>query len=166
MLLVTINCFIIHTVSLPLAATSSFIYNQTWPKPFHSTSDNYITFFQGLFCHHCLLGPSQCRHSCRLPSRFYVSTSHSCPPNSHCSKRYKWKVKVKSLSCAQLFATPWTVAYQAPPSTGFSRQECLSGLPFPSPGHLPDQGIECFAFWTSREAPVQMEEFLFFFFFF
>ena len=40
------------------------------------------------------------------------------------------KVKVKSFSCVRLFATPWTVAYQAPPSMGFSRQECWSGLPF------------------------------------
>ena len=43
------------------------------------------------------------------------------------------KVKVKSLSRVQLFATPWTVAYQAPLSMGFSRQEYWSGLPFPSP---------------------------------
>ena len=50
--------------------------------------------------------------------------------------------KVKSLSRVRLFATPWTVAYQAPPSMGFSRQECWSGLPFPSPGDLPDPGIE------------------------
>ena len=49
---------------------------------------------------------------------------------------------MKSLSHVQLFATPWTVAYQAPPSMGFSRQECWSGLPFPSPGDLPDPGIE------------------------
>ena len=39
-------------------------------------------------------------------------------------------VKVKSLSHAQLFVTPWTVAYQAPPSMGFSRQEYWSGVPF------------------------------------
>ena len=51
------------------------------------------------------------------------------------------KVKVKSLSRVRLFASPWTVAYQAPPSMGFSRQECWSGLPFPSPGDLPDPGI-------------------------
>ena len=51
-------------------------------------------------------------------------------------------MKVKSLSCVQLFATPWTVTYQAPPSMGFSRQECWSGLPFPSPGDLPDPGIK------------------------
>ena len=43
------------------------------------------------------------------------------------------KVKVKSLRRVRLFATPWTVAYQAPPSMGFSRKECWSGLPFPSP---------------------------------
>ena len=49
---------------------------------------------------------------------------------------------MKSLSRVRLFATPWTVAYQAPPSMGFSRQECWSGLPFPSPGDLPDPGIE------------------------
>ena len=54
----------------------------------------------------------------------------------------KVKVIVKSLSRVQLFATPWTVAYQAPPSMGFSRQEYWSGLPFPSPGHLPHPGIE------------------------
>ena len=52
------------------------------------------------------------------------------------------KVKVKSLSRVRLFATPWTVAYEAPPSMGFSRQEYWSGLPFPSPGDLPDAGIE------------------------
>ena len=49
---------------------------------------------------------------------------------------------MKSLSCVWLFATPWTVAYQAPPSMGFSRQECWSGLPFPSPGYFPNSGIE------------------------
>ena len=52
------------------------------------------------------------------------------------------KVKVKSLSHVRLFATPWTVAHQAPLSMGFSRQEYWSGLPFPSPGDLPNPGIE------------------------
>ena len=52
------------------------------------------------------------------------------------------KVKVKSLSRVRLFATPRTVAHQAPLSMGFSRQEYWSGLPFPSPGDLPDPGIE------------------------
>ena len=51
-------------------------------------------------------------------------------------------MKVKSLSRVRLFVTPWTIAYQAPPSMGFSRHECWSGLLFPSPGDLPDPGIE------------------------
>ena len=51
-------------------------------------------------------------------------------------------MKVKSLSHVQLFATPWTVAYQAPPSMEFSRQQYSNGLPFPSPGDLPDPGIK------------------------
>ena len=55
---------------------------------------------------------------------------------------FKVKVKVKSLSRVQLFATLWTVAYQAPLSMGFSRQEYWSGVPFPSPGDLPDTGIK------------------------
>ena len=46
---------------------------------------------------------------------------------------WKWKVKVKSLSRVRLVATPWTAAYQAPPSMGFSRGEYWSGLPLPSP---------------------------------
>ena len=54
----------------------------------------------------------------------------------------KVKVKVKLLSLVRLFATPWTVAHQARLSMGFSRQEYWSGLPFPSPGDLPNPGIE------------------------
>ena len=52
------------------------------------------------------------------------------------------KEKVNLLSRVRLFATLWTVAYQAPPSMGFSRREDWSGLPFPSPGDLPHPGIE------------------------
>ena len=82
----------------------------------------------------------------------------------------KW---VKSLSHVQLFATPWTVGHQAPPSMGFPRQEYWSGLPFPSPGDLPNPrikpgspalqadaltseppGINIFPpFWTSLSSP-------------
>ena len=51
-------------------------------------------------------------------------------------------MKVKSLSRVRLFATPWTVAYQSSLSMGCSRQEYWSGLPFPSPGDIPDPGIE------------------------
>ena len=52
------------------------------------------------------------------------------------SNAWKWKVKVKSLSSVQLFATPWTAAHQAPLSMGFSRQEYWSGVPLPSPKRL------------------------------
>ena len=52
------------------------------------------------------------------------------------SNAWKWKVKVKSLSLVRFLATPWTAAYQAPPSMGFSRQEYWSGVPLPSPFHL------------------------------
>ena len=70
--------------------------------------------------------------------------------------------KVKSLSRVWLFVTPCTVAYQAPSSMEFSRQEYWNGLPFPSPGDLPNPGIEpqvsciagrCFTIWATREAP-------------
>ena len=49
------------------------------------------------------------------------------------SNAWKWKVKVKSLSCVRLLATPWTAAHQGPQSMGFSRQEYWSGVPLPSP---------------------------------
>ena len=52
------------------------------------------------------------------------------------SNAWKWKVKVKLLSRVRLFVTPWTAAYQAPPSMGFSRQEYWSGVPLPSPEKL------------------------------
>ena len=63
-------------------------------------------------------------------------------------------MKVRLLSHVQLFVTPWTVAYQAPQSMEFSRQEYWSGLPFPSPGYLPNPGIE------SRSPAVQADALL------
>ena len=51
-------------------------------------------------------------------------------------------MKVKLLGRVRLLVTPWTVACQAPPSMGFSRQAYRTGLPFPSPGDLPNLGIE------------------------
>ena len=52
------------------------------------------------------------------------------------------KMKVNLLGHVRLFVTPETVAHQAPPAMGFSRQEYWSGLPFPSPGDLSDPGIK------------------------
>ena len=60
--------------------------------------------------------------------------------NPRCS--IKIPSEVESLSRVRLFAIPWTVAYKAPLSMEFSRQEYWSGLPLPSPGDLPDPGIE------------------------
>ena len=63
---------------------------------------------------------------------------------SHCLCVYMvgWLVGLVTKSCLVALATPWTVAHQAPLSLGFSRQEYWSGLPFPSPGDLPDSGIK------------------------
>ena len=77
-------------------------------------------------------------HSCEPQS--FLQWGRQMPPFLPSFKRRK--VKVKSLSRVRLFATPWTVAYQAPRSMGFSRQEYWSRLPFPSPGDLSDPGIE------------------------
>ena len=57
-------------------------------------------------------------------------------------KNYAHAVSAQSLSHVQLFVNPWTVAHQAPLSMGFSRQVPWSGVPFPSPGDLPDPGME------------------------
>ena len=59
-------------------------------------------------------------------------------------------------SCPTL-ATPWTIAFQAPLSIGFSRQEYWSGLPFPSPGDLPDPGIEPRSpVWQANSLPTEL----------
>ena len=66
-------------------------------------------------------------------------------------------VIVKSPSRVRLFATPWTVAYQAPPSMGFSRQQYWSGLPFPSPEDLPDPGLPHCRTWKQLRCPLTDE---------
>ena len=68
------------------------------------------------------------------------------------------KVKVKLFNSVPLFATPWTVASQAPRCMEFTRQEYQSGLPFPSPGDLPNPGTE------PRSPTLQADAFFFFFF--
>ena len=71
------------------------------------------------------------------------------------SNAWKWKVKVKSLSRVWLFETPWTAAYQAPPSMGFSRQEYWSGVPLPSLKHT------CLDFYKLRLASLKKSIFPF-----
>ena len=68
--------------------------------------------------------------------------SHQGSPKWGYTSNFYFLTFKKSLSHVRLFATPWTVAYQASPSMGFSRQEYWSGLPFPSPGDLLNPGIE------------------------
>ena len=72
------------------------------------------------------------RKPTRLP-RPWDSPGKNTGVGCHLLLQRKWKVKVKSLSRVQFFRTPWTAAYQAPPSMGFSRQEYWSGVPLPSP---------------------------------
>ena len=79
---------------------------------------------------------------CTVPRSSILVARWDAVPFVNCCIKSTEKVKVKSFSRVRLFATPWTVAYQAPPSMGFPRQGCWSGLPFPSPGDLPNPGIE------------------------
>ena len=77
-----------------------------------------------------------------------------------------YESEVKLLSRVRLFVTPWTAAHQAPPSMGFSRQDYWSGLPFPSPGDLPDPGsnpglhivARCFYSLSHQGSPSHIKE--------
>ena len=91
-------------------------------------------------------GLSSCGTEASLPCGMWDLQGLGIKPKSHAlTGRFLTtgpQGKVKSLSHVRLFATPATVAYQAPLYMGFSRQEYWSGLPFPSPGDLPNVGIE------------------------
>ena len=107
-------------------------YIWKYPKCFHKG----IFRMSHTICWHLLILVSLLFHNAL---RFlYTNTYRPTPLHIW---HLKWKT-VKSLSHVQLFATPWTVAYQAPRSMGFTRHEYWSGLPFPSPVHLPNPGIE------------------------
>ena len=102
----------------------------TWQNSFCFTDYSYFGLgMQGLF--------------------FLLKSTHAHTIHMHTHRQWEIETiqvqnesEVKLLSRVPLFVTPWTVAYQVPPSKGFSRQEYWSGLPFPSPGDLPDPGIE------------------------
>ena len=93
-----------HLLHLPALASGFFITSATWEA--HIALHSNILMVTGV-------------QTCALPISF--------------SNAWKWKVKVKSLSRVQLLGTPWTAAYQAPPSMGFSRQEYWSGVQLPFP---------------------------------
>ena len=76
------------------------------------------------------------------------------------SNAWKWKVKVKSLCCVQLLETPWTAAYQAPPSMGFSRQEYWSGVPLLGPNARLTFLASSWVSWDSpSKIPIQAQKF-------
>ena len=78
-----------------------------------------------------------------LPACSSLTTRFGWDGKDHVIQFWNWKKRKWSCSSrVWLFATLWAVAHQAPPSMGFSRQEYWSGLPLPSPGDLPDPGIE------------------------
>ena len=90
---------------------------------------------------HCILNPHHmcvCVCVCVMHNVVYKHTHSNLWHRLLKFSKWKWTL----LSSVRLFATPWTVAHQAPLSMGFSRPEYWSGLPFPSPGDLPNSGIE------------------------
>ena len=130
-----------NPISFPLMPLSPF------PPPLLSADD--ILYFRKLkLLDRAPSFPSFILLQCKLYAVFYQRCSGSASKDSapaivlHHFFLLQWKVKVKSPRRVRLFATPWTVAHQAPPSIGFSRQEYWSGLPFPSPGDLAHSGIE------------------------
>ena len=74
------------------------------------------------------------------------------------SNAWKWKVKVKSLSRVRLLGTPWTAAYQAPPSMGFSGQQYWSGVPLPSPTEVwvTSKVMDCITKRSQQEGAAQV----------
>ena len=119
------------------------IHQWIWPKAFHCkevfgfwfdllTSNRSIQIF-----YFFLIWPGW-RGATLITSFNYGNCNH----DYHFLSTINSLSEVKLFSRVWLFATPWTVAYHAPPSMGFSRQEYWSGLPFPSPEDLPDPGIE------------------------
>ena len=70
------------------------------------------------------------------------TVAHEAPLSMEFFRQKYWLLLLSRFSQVRLCATPQTAAHQAPLSTGFSRQEYWSGLPFPSPGDLPDPGVE------------------------
>ena len=106
-------------------------------RAWQATGHEFTKSWTGLndFHFHCLALNISYKHCIAIFLLFKIFVYHL-----HIFWIPDWVVKL--LSCVQLFAKPWTAAYQTSPSMGFSRQEYWSGLPFPSPGDLPDPGIE------------------------
>jgi len=114
----------------------------SWPR--NQTSISSVSWLAGRFFTHWAIAAAKSLQSCPTLCDLIDGSQPDSPVPGILQARtlewvaisfsnaWKWKVKVKSLSRVQLFATPWTAAYQAPPSIGFSRQEHWSGVPLPS----------------------------------
>ena len=96
----------------------------------------------GVGCHFILQGsfPTQGLNTCLL--HWQAGSLPRSQQGLHGTKIKRMISEVKVTQSCQTLATPWTVAHKGPLSMGFSRQDYWSGLPFPSPGDLPDPGIE------------------------
>ena len=113
------------------------------PSPASSQSPNIIFIPLTSKTRHRALVPGFCRYSCPCEQGRKIKITNKWPRVfGFLGIQWDQRLHAKSLSRVQLFVTPWTVAHQAPQSMEFSRQEYWSGLPFPSPGDLPDPGIK------------------------
>ena len=97
-------------------------------------------------CNHCIealgIWEEMAKDSTLLRKDINININHHKCESSYC---FEWAIVLLLLSCSVMsdsFVTPWTVSHQAPLSMGFPRQEYRSGLPFPSPGDLPDPGTK------------------------
>ena len=141
----------------PFPNMTSFSASRLWVDWSLGASRLWVDWFLGISCPFRLFSPAVFSHSPAAKSLQSCLTlcdpMDGSPPGSAVpgilqarilewgavafSSAWKWKGKVKSLSRVRLLATPWTAAYQAPPSMGFSRQEYQSGVPLPSVVTLP-----------------------------
>ena len=153
-----IHCFLrviktCHHVLLLSRSVQELFSCCPWEKVHINSQSNsqlVLSYFSGLLV--CLCSPThksswQCYGfmNCHFHNFTLFSYSVFCASGAFPYLTNIWslfKVKVKTLSGARLFATMWTVAFQAPLATGLSRWEYWSGVPLPSPGDLPNPGIQ------------------------
>ena len=139
------------SLSIILLASLSSVHGLAWSA--WTSSWNY--FFSWSFIYLCVLEYSCFTMSLVSPVQrselalcIHIPPIWNLPPTLHFKgfKGFKSWTSVHMSSHVQLFASPWTGACQAPLSMGFPRWEYWSGLPFPSPGDLPDPGVELTSF--------------------
>ena len=130
---------------MPMFITALFIIARTWKQPRCPSADEWIRklwyIYTVEYCYCCCSVTSVMfdsvwphrRQPTRIPIPGILQARTLEWVAISFSNAWKWKVKVKSLSHIRLLATPWTAAYQASPSIGFSRQKYWSGEPLPSP---------------------------------